>query len=251
MKIFTVDYAPELGEYGSGDMYLPDNSNKNTPVVLLIHGGGWSYLDKTSCTGIAQFLCENNYAVYSINYRLAKDVPFPACAADSLRAAEFLLAGAGLPEGTADFSCLTVAGGSAGGHLALYTGLKLPPEKVRNIIAVSPIGDPLPDYRVHPERYDQLFGCETTEKLLQKIAPLQFVDYSSPEIFISHAFIDTAVPQESSVNFIDSAKNKGAKITHFFYDGAGDGHRIWIPGSEPHRLLPEIEEAILKFLNKK
>ena len=175
--------------------------------------------------------------------------PWPACGDDCLKAADFLLNG-DIPElAGVKREKIGVIGGSAGGHLALYTGLKLPPEKVRNIIAISPIGDPLPDYRVHPERYDCLFGCETTEKLLQKIAPLQFVNDSSPEIFISHAFTDTAVPQESSINFINSARKQGAGITHFFYDGVGDGHRIWIPGSDPHRLLPEIEEAILKFLN--
>ena len=251
MKVFSSAYAPELGEFGLGDFYLPDKCNASTLGVLLIHGGGWAYLDKSSCAGIAEFLCENDYLVYNINYRLSKFVPWPACAADCLKAADFLLAGAGLPAGTADFSRLTICGGSAGGHLALYTGLKIGRPAVEKIIAVSPIADPLPDYKVHPERYELLFGCPVTEKHLQKIAPLQFVTENMPEVFITHAHIDTAVPQASTRNFIDQVQRKcGVAIPHFYYDGIGTAHKIWIPESSPHRLLPEIESAIMDFLNK-
>ena len=251
MRVFSSAYAPGLGEYGLGDFYLPDNCNASTPVVLLIHGGGWAFLDKESCAGIAEFLCENNFAVFNINYRLCKSVPWPACAADCLKAAEFLLSGGGLPAGSADFSRLIVCGGSAGGHLALYIGLKIGRPAVEKIIAISPVADPLPDCKMHPERYDLLFGCPATEKHLQQMAPLRFAAENMPEIFITHANGDTVVPQESTANFIACVQEKyHIAIPHFYYDNIGTGHKIWIPESDPHRLLPEIESAILDFLNK-
>ena len=62
-----------------GDVYLPAQVTDRTPVVLSIHGGGWSAMSRRDVRGIAEFLAENGCAVYNIDYRLATPAtPWPA-----------------------------------------------------------------------------------------------------------------------------------------------------------------------------
>ena len=67
-----------------------------TPVVLLIHGGGWVNGDKTSygATMIDPFLKEG-ISVAAINYRFTQHAPYPAPMLDSARAIQFLRSKAG------------------------------------------------------------------------------------------------------------------------------------------------------------
>lgn len=67
--------------YGSdpqqtGHLFLPAKMTPETPVVLNIHGGGWSAMSRNDAAGVSAFLVENGCAVYSIDYRLAsKETP--------------------------------------------------------------------------------------------------------------------------------------------------------------------------------
>ena len=65
-------YSSEAGEYGIGDLWLPDDLSAHTPLALVIHGGAWVSLSKRRMTGICAFLCEKlKFAVFNIDYRLA------------------------------------------------------------------------------------------------------------------------------------------------------------------------------------
>ena len=88
-----VSYAPMNGKFGLGDLYLPDTVDFNTRIVLLIHGGGWTNLDRESVRGIAEFLWEKHgCAVYNIEYRLAHkgENRWPACGDDCVKAANWI-----------------------------------------------------------------------------------------------------------------------------------------------------------------
>ena len=67
----------------------------DTPVALLIHGGGWAHMDRYSITGIAEWMQRDlGFAVYNVGYRLAtSDHPWPACGVDCVDAAKFVLGG--------------------------------------------------------------------------------------------------------------------------------------------------------------
>ena len=57
--IRDIPYAPDNGDFGLGDLYLPTasavQSAEPPPVVLTIHGGGWTSLNRASLAGIAEF----------------------------------------------------------------------------------------------------------------------------------------------------------------------------------------------------
>ena len=120
MKVIDhISYRKENGFRGLGDLYLPDTVTPETGAALLIHGGGWSALDKSSFAGVALWLCQElGMAAYNINYRLCGQTPWPVCGDDCLEAGDFFLNSA-IPEFQGfDRSRIVVIGASAGGHLA-------------------------------------------------------------------------------------------------------------------------------------
>lgn len=87
------------------------------PVVVFIHGGGWSVGDLDSYDGTARRHAVGAGAVVvSVDYRLAPEHPYPA-AVDDVWAAMQWVAGHAAELG-ADADRMAVAGDSAGGNLS-------------------------------------------------------------------------------------------------------------------------------------
>ena len=59
------------------DLYCPQKAASPPPVILWIHGGGWSHGRKEQHIPVISFL-NDGYAVASIDYRLSGEAPFPA-----------------------------------------------------------------------------------------------------------------------------------------------------------------------------
>lgn len=251
--IRDIRYAPELGASGVGSLYLPMQVKKGTPVVLAIHGGGWSAGDRASWRGVAEFLQKDlGCAVFNIEYRLAsKDGRWPACGEDCVRAAKWLLA----PEFT-EVSGLApvkiwICGGSAGGHLALWTLVNLPSNKVAGTISISSVGDPEPDAVMHINRYMALFGRMPTTADFAAMDPRLRIKRGMSPILCTHATGDKVVPISSHRAFADAYLRAGNDCTFFEYPcdvrTNMTEHCIWRPGSRPHKLIPEIETQIIRF----
>ena len=92
-------------------------------VMLFLHGGGWCIGDaKSDEVGLWELANAAEVAIVSPNYRLAPEHPYPAALDDCEAAAVWLLEH-GRREWGGDR--LVLAGGSAGGHLAATTLLRL------------------------------------------------------------------------------------------------------------------------------
>lgn len=63
--------------------------------------------------------------------------------------------------------------------------------------------------------------------------------------------MDGAVPFESSKRFVEACRKAGVKTEFYVCEKRDSGHSIWIPGSNPHKLFPDIEAAITKFVKEK
>ena len=250
MKLISnVIYNKSHGEYGLGDLYLPEQVTGKTPIALAIHGGGWRAMDKYSFSGVAEFLCGLGFAVYNIHYRLTGEAPWPACGDDCLEAARFLLTAACPELAGVDREKIFIVGASAGGHLALMTGLRLPPQQVSGIVSISGVAKLEPDMKPHPDRYRALFGTEEpfSAELFASASPVEFLNRNNPPILLTHAIYDTVVPIDSSTEFEDAARENGGRIEFYYYNRRKQGHCIWIKGSDPHKLHPDIEERIKQF----
>jgi acetyl esterase/lipase len=92
-------------------------------VMLFLHGGGWCIGDATGDeTGLWSLAQASNTVMFSINYRLAPEHPFPAGPDDCEAAALWLLERAEREFGTPN---VVIGGGSAGAHLSALTLLRL------------------------------------------------------------------------------------------------------------------------------
>jgi len=100
------------------DLYLPEEA-ENPPLVLWIHGGGWSGGNKKWCH--VKWLTDHGFAVASTSYRLSQHAKFPAQIHDVKAAVRWLRAHA--ESYGYDPERIAVAGESAGGHLAALLGV--------------------------------------------------------------------------------------------------------------------------------
>ena len=240
-------YHPAAGERGLGDLYLPKQPD-NAPVALTIHGGGWSAQDKSSFCGVAEFIASLGWAVFNINYRLTSIVPWPACGDDCLAAAKFLLDGKEPEFAGLDRRKLLICGGSAGGHLALMTGLRLPPERVAGIISISGIDELTSDYALHTARYCPFFGSGVTEEKKAQANPIHYLRPDSPPVLLTQWDDDQVVPVECARRFRDRGRALGCRVDYYEYSTVDEGHGIWIPNSMPHRLYPHLEKELARFI---
>ncbi|WP_059170252.1 alpha/beta hydrolase [Bacillus sp. FJAT-27445] len=137
MKKQTVTYKDGSHFKLKADFY---GVNKNqAPVVVYIHGGGfiWGSREDISEELLKLFL-DNGFAVFSIDYRLAPESKLTDILEDVEDALRWLKTKC-VNQFSIDPERIAVVGGSAGGFLALSTGLLK--EKPRAIVSFYGYGD--------------------------------------------------------------------------------------------------------------
>lgn len=186
------------------DVYLPEGRNTSTPVVVLVHGGGWSGGDKSIFTAadIARFT-DAGYAAVNINYRLASNaanIHDPILSQDVTAALDFIAAHAGQYQVSA--SKFALVGHSAGAHLSLLASYKYDP--ARRIKAVASLSGPTD---LNDSTFLAVGGIrgtiETFIGVTQSAAPVRWSDASpvsaatstsAPTIILQGA-VDALVPK--------------------------------------------------------
>lgn len=135
-----------------GDLYLPENTNKPYPVIVLMHGGCWRSAHSLLQLGtLCKALTELGYAVWNLEYRrLGNDGGWPTTFTDVAKGTDYLQSIS--EEYFLDLSKVITMGHSAGGHLALWLAAReqLPmesnlytqkPLKVSAVISLAGIPD--------------------------------------------------------------------------------------------------------------
>ncbi len=145
-----LDMRYGLGEGEALDVFLPAARAPGAPlapVLVFIHGGWWRSLDKADHAFIAAPFVQAGACVVVPNYALCPAVTIPEITLQMVRALAWvrrhIAAHGGDPER------ITVAGHSAGGHLAAMmlvcewpqVGADLPAALVRNALSISGLHD--------------------------------------------------------------------------------------------------------------
>ncbi len=119
--------TPDLSgvKYGPHDLNALDlwkaKSDKPTPLVVYIHGGGFRAGSKeTLPAALLEGLIAKGISVMTINYRLSPEVNFPVHYMDSARAIQFARSKA--KEWNIDPKRIGASGGSAGAGTSLWIG---------------------------------------------------------------------------------------------------------------------------------
>jgi acetyl esterase/lipase len=237
------------------DLYLPPTFPRPLPLIVCIHGGGWSGGDK--CMYPAFLLPVNGYAVASINYRLTSEATFPGPLDDCRKAIDWLVANSkrfGL-----DSNRIGVWGGSAGGHLAalLALGYRDNPSsagfgKVRaacdwcgpadltEICRQFPAGQPSHE-KLMRGMVTKLLGAtpEARPDLAKLASPAAYVHANAPPFLIMHGDKDPTVPPIQSKILSEKLKANGDDCTY-----------LVIKGGDHNFYSLEREKLVIDFFNR-
>ena len=118
--VANVVYMRANGWEGKLDIYA-QRAPTPAPTVIFIHGGGWVRGTKEASVLTVLPYIAMGYSVVNVEYRLADVSLAPAAIEDCRCALRWVVEHA--KEYGIDVDRLIVAGASAGGHLALTTGM--------------------------------------------------------------------------------------------------------------------------------
>lgn len=117
-----IAYAPEGGKRNWLDVYKPSGGTSGAPVLLQIHGGGWTIGNKhEQALPLMHHLAAQGWICVAINYRLSPKATFPDHLVDCKRAIAWIRSEIEQHGGDPNF--IAVTGGSAGGHLTAMVAL--------------------------------------------------------------------------------------------------------------------------------
>ena len=114
-----VTYATIDGANLALDLYLPAAGAAKPRLVVWVHGGAWRSGSKSDVP--IRSLLDHGFAIASVDYRLSPVARFPAQVHDIKAAIRYLRAKE--KEYGYDAAHITIAGSSAGGHLAALVGV--------------------------------------------------------------------------------------------------------------------------------
>ncbi len=121
----NVPYATVNGAELHLDVYKPTGSGSQLhPAVILIHGGSWSSLDKSTMRTMGRFLARSGYVAFAVDYRLfaGDQNRWPAQLDDVQRAVRWIRANAA--KYSVDPNHIGAFGHSAGAQMAALLGME-------------------------------------------------------------------------------------------------------------------------------
>lgn len=232
------------------DAYVPPGAKGELATCILVHGGGFTKGDKqTFIRPLFEPLVKAGMVWFTINYRLAPDHQWPACAEDVAAAVRWVKAHA--KEYHVDVSRIALIGESAGGHLVAWEAVS-GGEDTR-VAAVVPFYAPF-DLVTHVQRRKEMRGLgdligskEMSEANFQKLAamsPIHKVRAGLPPFLLIHGDADTTVAPEQSVVFQAKMKEAGNVCDLITVPGGIHGMNGW------GKLNSDYAEQMVAWLRK-
>jgi acetyl esterase/lipase len=209
----NIEYVKDGHERNRLDLYLPEKANGALPLVVWIHGGGWTRGDKFPCPLV--WLVPKGYAVASINYRFLEHGSPPAQIEDSKAAIRWLRAHA--KKYGIDPTRVGVAGASAGGYLVALLGTAGDAKELE-----GKGGNPDQSSRV--QAVVDLFGpTRIRNGDADRDNVLKYVRKDNPPFLIVHGDADKTVPLLASERLNEALKKAGVEVNLVVMKGAGHG----------------------------
>ena len=249
------------------DVYRPRVAPAPLPVAMYIHGGGWVALSKERAVLATLPFLSMGMAVVNVEYRLARVAPAPAAVEDCRCALRWIVRNA--EKYKFDVNRIVVVGASAGGHLALMTGMltaragfdrTCPAEEsvrwtgsdktepkvaaIVNFFGITDVRDMLEDGG-NPRGYaiEWIGNRDDAAQLAAKVSPLTYVRAALPPILTIHGDADTLVPVAHAHRLHDALQKAGAPSELLIVPGAGHGD------FNPQQVR-EVTDAMRAFLRK-
>lgn len=117
-----IAYVPGGGKRNQLDVFVPAKGVQNAPVLLQIHGGGWTIGNKREqAQPLMNHLTQKGWVCVACNYRLSPRATWPDHLVDVKRVIAWIRSEIANYGGDPNF--IVATGGSAGGHLTAMVGL--------------------------------------------------------------------------------------------------------------------------------
>jgi acetyl esterase len=127
------------------------------PVVIYLHGGGWSFGSPVSFRKLGMQFAEAGYLTINLDYRLAPEHPFPAALEDTIFAIGWASTNASRWNG--DGRRIAIGGDSAGANLAL-SALTSVSRELRSLVRAALLFYGAYDLEATAERTRSILGLQ-------------------------------------------------------------------------------------------
>lgn len=228
------------------DWYRPEDC-QNAPVLVFFYGGTWQHGERRWYRFVGEQFAARGVLTVIPDYRKAPAAPFPAFVEDAASAVAFVHAHAA--EWCGDRKRITVAGHSAGAHLAallatdaryLATHNLVPQQALAGLIGLAG------PYDFLPITADGLRIPFPDPKRDSDTQPVRFVDGNEPPALLIHGTDDRLVWTRNSIR-LDAALSK-AGVTSELMQIEGLGHTRLLnqlgDDDDPHQVIA----AMMRFL---
>ena len=249
------------------DVYHPSTATVRTPVLMFMHGGGWTSGSKNGSVFAFLPFLEMGWAVVNVEYRLADVALAPAAVEDCRCALRWIYQNA--KQYKFDLDAIVTAGQSAGGHLALTTAMlpesagldrQCPGDRRRtwttgdlgtqpmNVAAVldfygiTDVEDLMNRKPGTSGNFTEAWLGSAMDRaaIAKRVSPTTYVRKGLPPIMIIHGTADPVVPFDQATKLKKMLDAAGTP--NEFYAVEGGGHGGWTTAD-----MEKIYKAIRLF----
>ncbi|MFC2125348.1 alpha/beta fold hydrolase [Bacteroidota bacterium] len=243
----NIKYSDVGGEELKLDLAQPSSGDGPFPLIICLHGGGWSAGHRNDVRWLLPQLTQHGYIAVTVSYRFAPNYPMPAQIYDVKAAVCFLRANA--VKYNIDSDRIGVIGFSSGGHLAMMLALtdhsdglegyvQCTSTKIQaavNFVGTGDFTNQSPPLSKEAEKVVQEYYHTTYNELRKGIfgtldvndpiytitSPITYIDKNDPPILSLHGTEDEFISSENARHFDQAMKNTGAQHEMVLYEGEG------------------------------
>jgi len=206
------------------DVYQARDAATPNPTLIYFHGGGWTAGSKEASSLTFLPFLDMGWNVVNVEYRLAKVSLAPAAVQDALCALRWVYRNG--KDYNVDTSRLVLMGNSAGGHLALTTGLipasesldslcpgneELKVAAVINWYGITDVNELLAGANMRNFAVAWLGGMSNREEIAKRVSPLTYVRAGLPSIISIQGDADPTVPYSQNVRLHQALDKAGIR----------------------------------------
>lgn len=232
------------------DVYRPSDATGPTPTLMYMHGGGWTGGTKESSLFAFLPFLEMGWAVVNVEYRLA-DVALARAAVEDCRCAlRWIYQNA--KQYRFDLNNIVVTGASAGGHLALTTGLipesagldrQCPGDRRRtwttgdlstqemkvaavlDFYGITDVEDLMTRKAGASGNFTEAWLGSASDRaaIAKRVSPTTYVRHGLPPVMIIHGSADPIVPYDQATRLQNALDGAGVPNELITIEGGGHG----------------------------
>lgn len=244
------------------DIYYPNKSGDNHPLVYFCHGGGWisGFRDQPNNVSWCKFLASRGFIVSSIDYRYGYKNTMMDLLSDYNDGLLFLRVNS--KRFKIDINNISLVGLSAGGHMALlymtyltYINDKVLSRGIKSVVSFYPptnLNDLIEDEK--SKSFIAIFGALATLKskpsenqdIYEYYSPITWVSENMIPTLIAHGKEDDTVPFTSSINFVRELKKNNVPYEFLVHNTANHSFDTQLNDRKTINIL----EKTVYFINK-